>query len=301
MITVSNRGPAHSFAFASLKAFGDLVILRSALARANILPAPAIVIGSHLFELGNALGSYCGQQLVVETHGQVPAIFDLRRRGIGKALRSAIDLHRRFCRLEIDGDAPLTFDKLGWRERFIARGRSVQALPDAANIYLAYSKLLREPEESPAYGVRQQDTRLRTAGIFPASRIGAKNLPSKLIGRLVQACRNADLQPIIHLLEGERPELEGFDEHVRLVPRSFRALAAAVRSVDLVLSADSLPAHLAEYFGRPVFVLTPVDNEYWLPLGAFVHRRWARFEELTMRSSRLASFLSSQGSGIPIS
>lgn len=79
-----------------------------------------------------------------------------------------------------------------------------------------------------------------------------------------------------------------------MVPRRFQAMADAVRSVDAVISADSMPAHMAEYFGSPVFVVSPVPNAYWLPLSCLTTDRWVLFNQLDEQADRLSRFLLSR-------
>lgn len=58
-----------------------------------------------------------------------------------------------------------------------------------------------------------------------------------------------------------------------------------------MISADSLPAHLAEYRGTPAFVASPVTNPYWLPSRAFTGRHWGLFDQMPELTARLQRFL----------
>ena len=60
----------------------------------------------------------------------------------------------------------------------------------------------------------------------------------------------------------------------------FDSLVKSIKEFDLIVSADSLPAHIAEYFGINVFVFSPVDNHYWLPKSAFLNGAYAKFDEV---------------------
>ena len=75
-----------------------------------------------------------------------------------------------------------------------------------------------------------------------------------------------------------------------MIPRNFTSLATAIKSVDCILSADSLPAHQAEYFGKPTFVAVPRSNEYWMPHGCFTERRWGLFHATSEFSAKLDGF-----------
>lgn len=257
----------------AIKAFGDLVITLTALATNPALPSGTrLLLGEHLVPLADALT--IPTPTIVVAHGEagVPAIYDIRRCGAPAALQSAWRLRRLFraARPEV-----LLFDRVGTRERWLAGSARTHALPPAENIYLAYAGALgsstaRPSTRPPANGI---------VGIFPGSRLASKNLPEPVVRTAIQAIADAGLIPRLLLLEGERPDLEGSGLPHEIVPRSFPAMIAAVGACGIVLSADSMPAHVAENRGIPVFVLSPVDNRYWLPLSAFTANRWALFSD----------------------
>jgi hypothetical protein len=97
-----------------------------------------------------------------------------------------------------------------------------------------------------------------------------------VIGRVVDQLGRAGLRPLVIALDGEKLDLPA-GAPVRRIERNFGAVSAAVCSSALVVSADSVPAHLAEYFDVPTYVLSPAPNEYWLPLSSFLTRGWSLF------------------------
>jgi ADP-heptose:LPS heptosyltransferase len=64
------------------------------------------------------------------------------------------------------------------------------------------------------------------------------------------------------------------------IPKKFNSLVDKLREYYFVLSADSLPAHLAEFFILPIFVIGPRPNKYWLPQSSFEHNSCAVFDDL---------------------
>lgn len=279
--------------FVSLKAFGDLVILASVLRR--LTPDNTVrfslVIGSHLLELHSALGAPI-RVMVVETGGGIPAIFDIRRRGWIRAARSFVSLRRELGALRLPPDSTLVFDQLGWRESLLCEPRSRVELPkSAANIYLAYEQFLKASnalDESLCCSYSEFATS-DVIGIFPGSRVAAKALSAAVVRQLVQRCFEAGRSSRIFVLEGEAvdPAMPAFES----VPRRFASMIDAVRSVDRLISADSLPAHLAEYFKIPVFVISSRPNQYWLPQSAFQRSAWALACDVNV-GSRLHAFIS---------
>lgn len=250
------------------------------------------MIGDHLAELNDVLGPYAGLRTLTHHEGGVPSLFDARKTGIWRALRSAWRLRQLFGQADLPTDTTCIFDKIGARERFIAGRHKVSALPHASNVYIAYRNLfISGMAEPPLWPTAPGLHRVPRIGIFPGSRVAGKIMPASTITAVTKACHSRHLHPVVYLLDGESSHVSGSRCEVVTVPRRFAAMAEAVQQVSAVISADSMPAHMAEYFGRPVFVATPVPNEYWLPLSSFNEHRWACFGDLDHGDSALSPFL----------
>lgn len=257
----------------AIKSFGDLVIALTAIARRDAArPAPRLLLGEHLRPLFAALEATLPLPMIaVLRHGQsgVPSAYDARKNGLRAAASSLMALRRE---IRLTQANRLLFDRLGWRERFIAAGRPVQGLPGADNIYLAYEKVLGGHGQGSAGPPASS-----ILGIFPGSRLARKNLPLQVIEAARRAAMAQGVLPHLYLLEGERPDLEQAAVASTILPRSFETMINAVVQCGAVVSADSMPAHLAEALGVPVYVASPMPNPYWLPRSAFVARRWCVF------------------------
>ena len=190
----------------------------------------------------------------------------------------------------------MVFDRIGVRERLLAIGRHHTALPStSSNIYLAYEEFLRP------FGLVNEPTSLviTTAdepsasyvGIFPDSRIGNKRIPGTAVTALARLCIDSGVPYRIFLLEGEPSDLSSSTMNVTKVPRQFSLMANAVRAARVVISADSMPAHMAEYFGVPVFVMSPSPNAYWLPKSCIDSGRWSLFSDPVATTEGLARFV----------
>jgi hypothetical protein len=256
----------------TLKAFGDFLIAYSALLRARAgHPAADIQLlaGEHVRPLGLALGVSEAQVQYIGGNSlkDVPAAFDVRRRGLWAAWQSLGAL-RRAVHVTQPGHQQLVFDRLGLREQFIGRGRPCLALPrEAPNIYLAYdTHFMAGAAPAPRLHV---GSAARHALIVAASRVPRKVLPCKVIAQVHQQLAERGVAAQVLLLEGEQVEVPQSVGLVR-VPRQFSALMASLRETDIVISADSLPAHIGEHLGKPTFVISPAPNPYWLPRAAFL-------------------------------
>lgn len=264
----------------AIKAFGDLVIAvdcierRSPALRARI----EILLGAHLRPLFNALDTCIPSLIVDHREPTLPSLFTWKKDGAVKALGSALGLQRAIGRAGLPKDRVLLFDHLGPRERFVTFGWPQIGLPKSDNIYLTYDRFLDQLDPAPI----DTGTAGRSSGplrIFPGSRVPAKNLPRDLIEGIVEAANTRGIQTELMLLDGERPDLEASGLPFTQVPRTFDAMIAAVRGAGRVVGADSMPAHIAEYTGRPMFVFSPVDNRYWLPRTAYARGWDALFDE----------------------
>jgi hypothetical protein len=109
--------------------------------------------------------------------------------------------------------------------------------------------------------------------------------------KLARVCIDAGFEPELILLDGEQWDNSRKEFSIRTIKRCFRSLAETLEEYAGVISADSLPAHLAEYRGTPAFVASPVPNSYWLPKRAFEGENWGVIDNPTELISHLQRFL----------
>jgi ADP-heptose:LPS heptosyltransferase len=265
--------------FLQIKSFGDYVIANSAAERVEEgdRSRVQIAIGTHLAALGEALDSPIRTTVIETREAGVPAIFDLRKKGVSAAISSAFGVRRAIAKAQIDPNALILLDRVTSRERFLLGKRTAVEIKGARNIYAGYDQLML------AAGLRllppKADRRLplQLVGIFPGSRLAEKNLPQSLITNLIAELDRRGVPHRLFLLDGERPDLESCGVPFERVPRQFSAMYDAVARCQLVVSADSMPAHLAERADADVFVFTPKPNEFWMPPSVYQARRWSVF------------------------
>ena len=103
---------------ANLKAYGDFVIACSALKRIDSRAGwvlPNIVAGEHVRDLASALNLDDIVHFIGDASWEnVPAIFDIRKRGGLAALNSFFEIRRLLKKLP--SYKSLVFDTLGWRD-----------------------------------------------------------------------------------------------------------------------------------------------------------------------------------------
>lgn len=280
------------------KAFGDFVIAVNSIERRVAPPGGgiAMLVGAHLRPLLDVMGLRIPYSFLDHGERAVPALVSVRKEGVVRALKSAVGLKSAMMRAEVPADALLVFDKLDKRERFLAAGRSSVALPAADNIYSAYDRFL----DAEGFGFADASAGAVEGGplrIFPGSRLQAKHIPPNVIEAILATAQAGGVEAELMLLDGESPELEASGLPFTRVPRDFASLIAAVRGAGRVVSADSMPAHMAEYVGRPVFVYSPVPNRYWLPRSSYTGGWEALFSD-DGHTARLAAFLNTPSGAI---
>ena len=240
---------------------------------------PSLIVGNHLKPLATALSTHVHLQFIGDsTYSDVPAAFDIGHQGKLAALRSLLDLRQQLAGQP--SGTHLVFDRLRWRERIIAGRTRHIGLPDANNIYAAHEKLFH----SLGYAMRTPTTRItpviNSAVIIPVSRIIRKTIPVDVIAGLHARLKESGITTSVLSFQGENTAVPP-GVPMTVVPRTFPALISALCHADMVISPDSLAAHLSERYGRPTFVVTPIANQYWLPHQAFVNDSWACFNDLT--------------------
>lgn len=282
-------------AFVLVKAFGDLTIASSVLRRVPLEERQlcSLLIAPHLADLCALLAPGCEVE-VLNTGNILPPLFDLKKHGLRAVLKSAFEL--RHALAHAARGRTLVFDRLSYRERTIVGGRA--ALPIGAhlapNVYTAHEAFLERTLPGIALTRPLTPWQGRRAspsiGLFPYSRVAAKDVPAALMNSMARRCLDHGAEPVLFLLEGEQyADLPGIRRKV--VPRRFASLAQAICDVDGILSADSLPAHLAEYHERPAFVASPVPNAYYMPPSTFAEHHWGLFSQENELLTRLDCFL----------
>ncbi len=281
-----------SYAFVELKSFGDLVMSAASL---RMLPPTdlarcRLVIGPYLQDLSRALAPTCQVEVLEIADRNVPALFDMKKRGVMAGLRSALTLRAALSRAA--PGTTLVMESQARRERFIAGRRDCLAIPRADNVYLAFEAFMARTfgVVASGTGLPRDPARAPRVALCPFSRVAAKNIPPEMVVALAHECERAGFEPELLQLEGERFEHPQAPP-ARVIPRRFDALADALAGYAAAISADSLPAHLAEYRGTPAFIASPVENRYWLPKYAFQGDHWGLIPDRDQLMARLQRFL----------
>ena len=272
-------------AVVTFKAFGDFLIILN-VTRSLILKesndAISIIAAPHIRQLAIAL-KISDNRIIYLSDGlssDVPAIFDIKRRGLFAAFQSLRNLRRQINFLS--SDIELIFDNLGWREKLIAGDRNCFHLPtSASNIYMAYDYFFKSLGYESILDVTPSLVNVRRVVIIPGARMSFRVFPSLLIFSIYNelSVRGFDVEVV--LLEGEAIEVPR-NVKIKVIPKSFTALIDSINNSDLVISADSMPSHLSAFLDIPIFVFSPIPDwtKYWLPKTAYLSQAMATFSNI---------------------
>lgn len=269
------------FAIVNLKAYGDFVIACSAVKRIHPdlrMNLPNIIAGEHVRSLASAMDLEQSIKFIGDASWKdVPAVFDVRKRGSLAAVKSILEI-RQFLK-NLSADTYLIFDRLGLRERWIGHGFYLYPLGDNyENIYIAYDSVFR------AMGFQVDDKfsycrKIERAIIIPGARLFHKIIPTHVIHDYLTELKKRNIEVDIILLEGESIDVPK-GVHPIIIPKQFNMLINEIVKSDLVISADSLPSHLSEYLQIPIFVSMQAPNTYWLPRSSYETDGWATFSNI---------------------
>lgn len=236
-----------------------------------------LLAGQHLQELAVALRVNSFVQFLPSGR-EFPAGFDVRKAGRYRGICSVLSLTRLVHKLP--RNSVLLFDSVGIRERLIGAAHKCVSLDDARNIYLAYALTLRQIgfRISAEAAGRSVVGRVGKVRIFPYARIRSKDIPPEVILRLVQQVIAAGFECEVITLTGEGEGLSS-SLPVRKVARTFASLINEISSSSFVVTADSLPGHLAQFLGIVSYVIVQKPNNYWLPISCYLDNSWSTFSD----------------------
>ena len=267
----------------SALAFGDFIIDCNFMRRAG--PDTGILAASYLEPLARAL-DYSGRLRFFDmpANDVPPSIWNVRRAKLTPMLRSTLTLNRSIRSALRPGDT-LTVPTRDIRWRAICWPRRIGFTREPSeNLYAAYSAKLGI---DPTTLLTPLANRPASVLILPESRQAVRNLSEDTVARIVAVNRDAGVASRIVRIRSPESAAPLAENEVALW--GLPALIDAVRSAEAIVSADSLPAHLAAYFMQPTFVFTPVPKASWpqLPTSVLLPGAWSDTTDMTSYCSWL--------------
>jgi ADP-heptose:LPS heptosyltransferase len=102
--------------------------------------------------------------------------------------------------------------------------------------------------------------------IFPGARESFRIIPKSIIDNVSLINDEYNLTTKVIKVSTQSQDFVTSDSGIIFV-NGFDRLKDQILDADIVVSADSLTAHLAEFYKKPVFVFTPTKKDYAMPLS----------------------------------
>lgn len=258
----------------STLAFGDFIIDCNFMRNAG--PGHRLLAASYLQPLAEAI-AYEGQLSYFDMpSGDVPpSAFNARRASLKAITSSLWHIGKGILSSTSPADTIIVpHSDIRWRMACTTRHMVALRQPKA-NIYLAYCSRFGL---SPDGLIVPMPLRPREVVVFPDSRQQAKQIPEPTIRALIDINAVNGVRTLIARVRP--PEEGGVDKPGEISIWGLPALVRALRQAEVIVSADSLPGHLAEYLKIPVFIFSPKANESLMPLSVLLRQRWGRFENM---------------------
>jgi hypothetical protein len=258
----------------STLAFGDFIIDCNFMRNAG--PGHRLLAASYLRPLAEAI-TYKGplRYFDMPSEDVPPSAFNARRASLKAIARSLWRIGKGVVSTTSQADKIIVpHSDIRWR--IACTTRHIVALRQPKeNIYLAYCLRFGL---SPQDLIVQMPLRPREVMVFPDSRQPAKQIPEPTIRALIDINATHGVRTLIARVRP--PDAGCVDQPGEISIWGLPALVHALRQAEVIVSADSLPGHLAEYLKIPVFIFSPKANESLMPLSVLLRQRWGRFEDM---------------------
>ena len=285
------------FAFFQMQGFGDLVILCNVLKKYTINNDDNfIIMGSYLNKLYNELGLDIKTITFQFDGNDIPPIYNLRNNGIKKGFFNGLEIRNLLLNNYKNKQFLLIFDNeqvnyCGIRERFFTFNLPSIFIEAKENVYLTYTNFLKD-KNNFRYNYENYFSlaKNRNLSIFPSSRQKRKIITDDILTILIQKSRSIGLKPTIYNIGNDDTYSQKIKNYVKILPKTFKSVIETVKNSSFVISSDSVTAHIAEFYNKPIYVISPKQNNYWLPLSSYDKNFWSEFKFIKKDPNHLDHF-----------
>jgi ADP-heptose:LPS heptosyltransferase len=206
---------------------------------------------------------------IIRVSENIPAYFDVRKRGWLSAMREGFNFIMNFSR-HLNTEDVILFENRGFRLKLLSAyfTRNIYEPRHTGNVYEDRRDLLEAVfnEQVPLREVTARDSLPECVTINPASRVKEKAIPSHVIGHVISYLKRNRIYVRLVDPEKEYFELRNLVDSYH-VGTSLHQAAELVRDSDFYIGADSLFIHFAYYYDVPFLVLFNKSNLYFAPPG----------------------------------
>ena len=206
-----------------------------------------------------------------------PSFIDIKRQGLILGLKSLFDIRKKLSLLK--KNRLIVFHSYQLKEILIGYGQNSIFLKGSHNIYMQYENFFKDYFTINNLSSNRKDPSEKKVTIFPISQNPLKSFSNKLQHILSSQLENLGINYEFIYLHGEEIGRKNVN-NVKVINKTFSDLVQVIQNANLIITCDSLPAHLGEYLDKNVFVLSKKENKYWLPPQAYKLSQYLTFDEI---------------------
>jgi len=250
--------------FVSLQSLGDNLISLSLLAQ---MDRPIKILGTkHTQSIIALMGVEDKFDLLIPFE-DIPAFYDVRKRGIFKAIKEIIVFRAYVKKYRIQ---ELIFEKYDWRVCLLTFGLYVNVKSQfySDNVYVNRKLLIED-----AYGLKicLNDgnepffpQKIQKVLINPTTRVSLKNIQSDHLCFIIALLQKNHIEVTLIDFEQNYSVLENGVAHYR-IHTTLNDVKNMLLETDLYIGADSFLIHYAYYLQKPFFIVFNQENKHFLP------------------------------------
>lgn len=254
--------------YLSLKGFGDLVVLTSALRIAPQTLEVEVIISERLLEMAKVLmPPKVLLSSLASIHGPLP-LYNLKNKSY--QLFDGISDLRKAVKQRANNGSSLVLDRFSYRNELLFHSIPHSYLPRTNNIYLSYA--LEFGEQEPIASLVKATNKIDSVIIFPFGSSEDRSMSKELIENLCNLflVRNVAVKIVCH--ETDRVRIPANLVKNCVFFQSSDELIGLIKESQLVVSVDTVAIHLANYFDIPTFVVSD-GWHFFIPPRVLIERR----------------------------
>ena len=237
-------------------------------------------ISQYLIPLSHALDNDYNSFRQLEFSAKTPAFFNLKNSSFIEILDSLIQLRRTLRLISFENlECSIFLDRKRKFQDFFLGSNTVTPR-ELSNVYLSHIEFYQNAGHKKIKMLNEVNTIKRKGmiRIFPYSSNVRKDLSPTHLRQLSLALTVLNQEHEIIYMTGDK--IADTNVPHSFIEKSFSALIDVIQKSKSVISCDSLPGHLSNFIGTPIFSILPSSNKYWLPYASYMNDWFLTFEEM---------------------
>ena len=250
--------------FVSLQALGDNLISLSLLSQVN---ERIKILGTKQTQSIITLMGVEDKFDLLIVFEDIPAFYDIRKRGIFKAINDIIYFRSYVKQYRIQ---KLVFEKCDWRVRLLTFGLHVNVKSRFYddNVYVNRKLLIEDVYHSTIYLSEGTESsfpkKIQKVLINPTTRVTSKNIQSDHLRFIIALLQKNHIEVTLIDFDQNHADLENKVAHYK-AHTTLNDVKSMLLETDLYIGADSFLIHYAYYLHKPFLIVFNQENTHFLP------------------------------------